>query len=243
MRFSYRAVGPIAAAAMLALLSACSRTQQDWRVAQQAGTPQAYTVFAERHRDSELAAVARQRAAQLTEEAAWQQATRVNSATAYQQYLARYPSGSWSQDARIRMQARSMTLAAQAPQETPPAMPPGAGPINAPDGPIDAAAPTVETTIPATPQPAVHPNEPAASVGRSAIQLGAFSTVANANNAWTQLAYRFPAELHGLTPQIVSVVSSGRSLYRLQTRVTDEAAARRLCQQLQQRSQGCLPVP
>lgn len=243
MRFSYRAVGPIAAVGMLALLAACSRAQRDWRVAQQAGTPQAYTVFAERHGDSELAAVARQRAAQLTEEAAWQRATRANSITAYQQYLAQYPSGSWSQDARIRMQSRSMTLAAQTPQESPPAMPPGAGPVNTPDGPVDGAAPTREKMAPATPQPAAHPNEQAASVGRSAVQLGAFITVANANNAWTQLSSRFPAELQGLTPQIVSVASSGRSLYRLQTRVADDAAARRLCRQLQQRSQDCLPVP
>lgn len=243
MRFSYRAVGPIAAVGMLALLAACSRTQQDWRIAQQAGTPQAYTVFAERHGDSELAAVARQRAAQLTEEAAWQQATRANSITAYRQYLDQYPNGSWSQDARIRMQSRSMTLAAQTPQESPSAMPPGAGPVNTPDGPVDGAVPTREKMTPATPQPALQPNGPAASVGRSAVQLGAFSTVANANSAWTQLSSRFPAELQGLTPQIVSVVSSGRSFYRLLTRVADEAAARRLCQQLQQRSQGCLPVP
>ena len=242
MRFSYRAPGPIAAVGMLALLAACSRAQRDWRVAQQAGTPQAYTAFAERHGDSELAAVARQRAAQLTEEAAWQQATRANSVTAYQQYLAQYPSGSWSQDARIRMQSRSMTLVAQTPQESSQAMPPGAGPVNTPEGPVDGAAPRREEIAPATPQPA-HSNEQAASVGRSAVQLGAFSTVANANTAWTQLSSRFPAELQGLTPQVVSAVSSGRSLYRLQTRVADDAAARRLCRQLQQRSQGCLPVP
>lgn len=240
MRFSYRAVGPIAAAAMLALLAACSRAQQDWRGAQQAGTAAAYEAFAKRHPDSELASVARQRAAQLTEEAAWQQATRSNTAAAYQQYLARYPSGSWSQDARIRMESRSM--ASQAPQEMPPAMPPAAAAADAPASRAEGAARTAEA-LTAAAHPEAHPDGAAASVGRATVQLGAFSTAANANSAWTQLSSRFPAELKGLAPQISSVVSSGRSLYRLQTRVADETAARRLCRQLQQHSQGCLPVP
>jgi len=239
MRFSYRAVGPIAAAAILALLTACSRTQQDWRVAQQAGTPQAYEVFAQRHRDSELAAVARQRAAQLTEEAAWQRAARLNTAAAYQQYLTQYPNGSWSQDARIRMQSRAMT--AQVPQDTAPAALAGAEPAISPDSAVVGGA--RDRMAPAASQADVHPDGAATSGGRSAVQLGAFSTVANANNAWTQLSSRFPAELRGLTPKIVSVMSSGRSLYRLQTRVADEDAARQLCRQLQQRSQACLPVP
>jgi hypothetical protein len=110
MRFPYRAVGLIAAAVALTALSACSRTQADWRVAQKADTARAYQAFVERHPDSELAAVARQRIAQLTEAAAWQRATRANTAGAYQEYLTAYPNGSWSQDARIRMQSRSLAL-------------------------------------------------------------------------------------------------------------------------------------
>ncbi|HVS75640.1 MAG TPA: hypothetical protein VHE11_01820, partial [Steroidobacteraceae bacterium] len=85
MRFKYRAVGPIAAASILVLLSGCSRTQEDWRVAQQAGTAQAFKVFVQRHPDSELAGVARQRIAQLAEEAAWQRAVRTNTPAAYQE--------------------------------------------------------------------------------------------------------------------------------------------------------------
>ena len=49
MRFTYRAAGPVAAAAVLTLLCGCSRAQQDWRAAQQAGTHQASRVFAARH--------------------------------------------------------------------------------------------------------------------------------------------------------------------------------------------------
>src|SRR5690348_10528522 len=162
MRFTYRAAGPIAAAVVLTLVSACSRTQHDWRVAQQANTAGAYNVFVERHPDSELAGVARQRIAQLTEEAAWQQATRANTAAAYQDYLTKYPNGSWSQDARIRMESRSMT--AQAPQDAPPAMSAGGELVSTPASPV------------------VRANDPVANPGRAAVQLGAFSSVANARS-------------------------------------------------------------
>jgi len=210
----------IAAAAVLALLAGCSRTQQDWRAAQQAGTPQAYQVFVARHPDSELAGVARQRIAELTEEAAWQQATRTNTAAAYQAYLARYPDGSWSQDARIRMESRSLT--AQPPPGPGPQMPPAPEPVAA-QGRLASAD--------------------GANAGSSTVQLGAFSSVVNANSAWNQLSSRFRPELQGVTPLTVPVMSSGRRLYRLEVRVADQAAARRLCHQLQQHSQGCLPLP
>jgi cell division septation protein DedD len=227
MRFTYRAAGPITAAVVLTLLAGCSRTQEDWRAAQQAGTPQAYEVFVERHPDSELAGVARQRIAQLTEAAAWQQAMRANTAAAYQGYLAKYPNGSWSQDARIRMESKSL---AAAPQGAAAITPRAEGPVTAPDGPAS---------------PASSPPAQAAAIAppNSAVQLGAFSSDANAREAWRQLSFRFRAQLAGLTSAIIPVTVSGRRLYRLEARVASQSAAHRLCRQLQQHSQGCLPLP
>jgi cell division septation protein DedD len=223
MRFTYRAAGPITAAVFLTLVSGCSRTQEDWRAAQQAGTPQAYGVFVARHPASELAGVARQRIAQLTEEAAWQQATRANTAAAYRDYLAKYPQGSWSQDARIRMESRSL---AAAPRDAAAITP---RPVMAPDGPAAASS------APLPPAPTAQPN--------SAVQLGAFSSDANAREAWRQLSNRLPSQLAGLTSAVIAVTVSGRRLYRLEARVASQSAARRLCRQLQQHSQGCLPLP
>ena len=229
MRFTYRAAGPIAVAAVSILLAGCSRTQMDWRAAQQTGTPHAYSVFVERHPDSELASVARQRIAQLTEEAAWQRATRANTAAAYQDYLAKYPNGSWSQDARIRMESRS--LATQAPQSTGPITSSATQPVAAPGGAQPGGAPS--TLVVSTP----------ANTGRSAVQLGAFSSAANAHMAWRQLSSKFQPELRGLAPQVIPGMSSGRRVYRLEARVASLTTARRLCRQLQQHSQGCLPLP
>jgi cell division septation protein DedD len=231
MRFTYRAAGPIAAAVVLTLVCACSRTQQDWRAAQQANTAGSYNVFVERHPDSELASVARQRVAQLTEEAAWQQATRANTVAAYRDYLTKYPTGSWSQDARIRMESRSLA-----------ALPPPVAeqPVSGPPLP---AAQTPSQTPSETPTQTAKPASTAyAGNGGSAVQLGAFSSAANARNAWSQLSSRFRTELRGLTPRVVPVSSSGRQLYRLEAPVADPTAARRLCGQLAQHSQDCLPA-
>ena len=269
MRFTYRAAGPIArpilgverrrrpegrspgiklgnrsrrfiaAAAVLTLLCGCSRTQQDWQAAQQAGTPRAYQVFVRRHPDSELAGVARQRMAQLAEDAAWQQAARENTAAAYRQYLANYPNGSWSQDARIRMQSKS--LPPQAPQINT-VIAPGAA-----ERATLSALPGGAADLPAEPASAIHARPPVMSAahgsGPIAVQLGAFSSSANARTQWRLLSSRFPAALRGLSPGVVPATLSGRRLYRLEARVASRAAARRLCQRLQQHSQGCLPLP
>jgi hypothetical protein len=229
MRFEYRAAGPIAAACILVLVTACSRTQEDWRVAQQAGTARAYEVFVARHPDSELAGIARDRAARLTEQAAWQEATRADTPAAYQAYLAKYPNGSWSQDARIRMESKS--LAARESQDSVATQP------RAVAAAADPAPVPIASAMAANPAPAA-----TAPVG-AAVQLGAFSTAANARTAWGQLSSRFGPELRGMTPRIAPVMSSGRQLYRLEVRVADTVAGSRLCQQLQQHSQGCLPVP
>lgn len=230
----------IAVAVSLTVLTACSRVQRDWRVAQKADTAQAYEGFVRSHPDSELAAVARQRAAQLTEEAAWRQATSVNTAAAYEDYLAKYPNGSWSQDARIRMESRS--LASQQPQGTGQAVaapvPGGTAISQGASGPAGGSQ-RGAGNLSGRSSPADTANLAAAV----AVQLGAFSSVVNAHSAWSQLSSKFGPELRGLSPQVVPVTSSGRRLYRLEARVASLAAARRLCHQLQQRSQGCLPVP
>jgi SPOR domain len=226
MRFQYRAAGPIAAALLVALLAGCSRTQQDWRAAQQAGTARAYQAFAARHPDSELAGIARQRIAQLTEAAAWREATRENTAAAYQAYLTQYPQGSWSQDARIRMESRSLAPMPAAPAATTASAAAAPGSSAAPAGPAGAAnAP------------------PSAGEWHYAVQLGAYSNPAHAVAAWTRLASKLRPLLQGRAHRVVPASVSGRELFRLEVSVADPTAARRLCRQLQQHSQGCLPLP
>ena len=88
----------------VALLSACSREQQDWRSAEASDTVEGYGEFLHRHPDSELATEARTRVAQLAEDREWQGAGAADTADAYKQFLAQHPNGKWAQEARIRVE-------------------------------------------------------------------------------------------------------------------------------------------
>src|SRR6201987_4241529 len=83
---------------LAACVAGCSREQQDWRSAEAADTRGAYGRFVEQPPDSELAVRERERLAQLDEERDWSEAGRVATVEAYRQFLARHPSGRWSEE-------------------------------------------------------------------------------------------------------------------------------------------------
>lgn len=116
----------------------------------------------------------------------------------------------------------------------------GQEPQGQPQGqqPQPKAAPAQPQQPPAQPQrPAAQPvPQPAAS--GPAIQLGAFSSQASANSAWTALSarFRYLAPLsHSVTPAQVG----GRTLYRL--RATGPNAAD-VCRRLEVAGESCTPV-
>jgi hypothetical protein len=74
------------------------------------------------------------------------------------------------------------------------------------------------------------------------IQLGAFSSEEKANSEWAALAARFPSQLHGLTPRVVSADTTSGRLFRLQASASSETLARTICDELKQQSQGCVPL-
>lgn len=81
--------------------------------------------------------------------------------------------------------------------------------------------------------PAQQPAAPSAS-----IQLGAFSSQAAANRAWTALSGRF-AYLSPLNHSVVPVQSNGRTLYRLRASGPDAAG---ICRRLQVAGEDCALV-
>ena len=112
------------------------------------------------------------------------------------------------------------TTAAAAPK---PAQPPAGSTRNA-------AAPPAPATLPA----------PAAEGGAAVIQLGAFSSEAKANAAWTQFAGRY-GYLAGLTKQVRPLARDGGTLYRLHaTGIASRAEADRLCARLKVAGESCL---
>src|ERR1700738_128579 len=104
MMLTFRAGKLAALIVSLAVLSACSREQQDWRAAEAADSVAGYGQFLQRHPDSELATEARTRVAQLSEDLEWQLAGSADNADAYKQFLVQHPNGKWAQEARIRIE-------------------------------------------------------------------------------------------------------------------------------------------
>lgn len=244
-------------AAML-LLAACSPEAGDWRSAQSADTIEAYDAFISKYPQSEFAAQATERTKQLGEERDWQTATTADTADAYQQFLSEYPDGKWAQEARVRIEnfnvmqgdAPAATQATNAAAPAAPAVAPVAEPAVAPAGtpaaspkpdPAPAAKPPTAAPRPAAvATPAAAPV--AAATASHRIQLGAFSTEANALAQWRAASDRH-SQLRGLSPLVNATSAGGSPLYRLQAAVRNEAEARALCDALKAAGQACLYVP
>jgi cell division septation protein DedD len=203
----------------LLVLSGCSREKGDWRSAQAADTPEAYEQFISEHPDSTRVATARERLGQLAEEKDWRIAAGTDTPEAYQQFLAQYPSGKWSKEAQLRFD----NFAGQAPASGSTGIP-----TQVPAAPGDAGA------IPEPP--------PAGAAGGFGVQLGAFSSAERANEEWIQLKAQAPGTLDGLEPRVVVAEVSGKTIYRLQAAVRDEAQARAICGGLKVASKPCVPV-
>lgn len=110
----------------------------------------------------------------------------------------------------------------------------------APETPVarPTPAPAGQAQPPAQPAPApAPPAQPAPAAGPT-IQLGAFSSGAAANGAWTALAARF-RYLAPLGHSVVPVQAGGRTLYRLRASGPDAAG---ICRRLQAAGEACSPI-
>jgi hypothetical protein len=217
------------AAVAFALLVACSPEAGDWKNAQSADTVEAYDAFIAKYPQSEFAAQATERTKQLAEERDWQAATAADTADAYQQFLTQYPEGKWAQEARVRIENFNVMQG--------PAPASAATPAPAPT-PAPTPAPAPQAAPAASPAPAVAAAAPAAH----RIQLGAFSTEANALAQWKAASDKF-SQLKALSPLLTSTNGGGAKLIRLQAAVRSEADARALCDALKAGGQPCLYVP
>ena len=204
----------------LLALTACSREQSDWKSAQAADTPESYEHFISSHPDSSRVTTARERLGQLAEEKDWRATAAADTLEAYKKFLAQYPSGKWAREAQVRVD----NFAGAAPDagSAPPAAAGGEG----------AAAPGAA---------------PPASSGATAdtgygVQLGAFSSAQRANAEWASLKHEVAGTLDGLEPRVVVGEAGGKTIYRLQAVVRDEAQARAICGGLKVAKKPCVPL-
>jgi hypothetical protein len=203
----------------LLALAGCSREKSDWRSAQAADSPESYQQFVEQHPDSSHVATARERLQQLAEDKDWRAAAGTDSIEAYRQFLAQYPAGKWAKEAQVRIDGFAGKAGAAAD------VPAGSAPAPALPG---EAATTTETPPPV-----------ASGFG---VQLGAFSSSERANQEWTKLQADAAGLLDGLSPRVVVGDAAGKTIYRLQAEVRDEAQARAICGGLKVAKKPCVPV-
>ena len=75
------------------------------------------------------------------------------------------------------------------------------------------------------------------------VQLGAYSSKAHAEAAWSKLSGRFAAQLKSLQPRYAVVQKShSQRVVRLQVALDSAEHARALCASLKKVSQPCIPV-
>jgi cell division septation protein DedD len=220
---STRALVTLFAIPLLAL-AACSRESSDWRSAQAADTAESYEQFIASHPESARISSARERLAQLAEEKDWRSAAEADTLDAYQRFLAQYPAGRWAKEARVRVE--NFAVAGAAPPETQASTSPATG---------------EDPPQPGTAEPEGAPATPDAASGFG-VQLGAFSTAERANDEWKKLQADAKGLLDGLSPRVVVGDAGGKTLYRLQAEVRDEAQARAICGGLKVASKPCVPV-
>ena len=110
-----------------------------------------------------------------------------------------------------------------------------------PEAPVTRAPPQPKAQPQPQPKAQTPPARPApapAPASGPTIQLGAFSSQAAANRAWTALAGRF-RYLAPLSHNVVSVQTGGRTLYRLRASGADAAS---ICRRLQVAGESCVVV-
>jgi cell division septation protein DedD len=202
-------------ATALLVRAGCSRERSDWRSAQAADSPESYQQFIDEHPDSTHVATARERLMQLAEDKDWRAAAETDSLEAYQQFLVLHPGGRWAKEARVRIDG-----------------------FNSKNDPNQPLTPGESATFPdATP-----PGAAGTSAGEYGVQLGAFSSSERANEEWSRLQAGAGGLLDGLSPRVVVGEASGKTIYRLQAQVRDEAQARAICGGLKVANKPCVPV-
>jgi hypothetical protein len=207
-------------AVSLFAIGGCSREKSDWRSAQAADSPESYQQFIDEHPESSHVATARERLQQLGEEKDWRAAAGVDTLEAYQVFLAQHPAGKWAKEAKIRIDNFQANAAV-------------------PGGAVPAAPAT-----PASPgEPALAPDSPPAIASSGfGVQLGAFSSPERANDEWLKLQKDAAGMLDGLSPRVVVGDAGGKTIYRLQAEVRDEAQARAICGGLKVANKPCVAV-
>jgi hypothetical protein len=167
------------------------------------------------------------------QEAAWQDAARVDSIAGYEEYLGRFPAGAHAVEARARVRGlrEEQDWARAGRLRTPEAWQRYLS--DWPDGRHAAEArDSLAQYVPAA----------AATSGEWSVQLGAFSGEAIAQAARARLADAYAKVLGGIPLRVLAPQADPSDLWRLRTDPLPEAQARELCALLRAEGIDCVPL-
>ena len=179
---------------------------------------------------------AHERLRQLAEEKDWRNAAETDTVEAYRQFLSQYPSGKWAKEAQLRVDnfasGAGASGAAALERDRPPRVARSAQTMRHRGRRAPGLAPKRCA--------ATHRAGPTGS--GYGVQLGAFSSAERANAEWNKIKSGAAGTLDGLEPRVVVGESAGKTIYRLQAEVRDEAQARAVCTGLTLDNTPCVPV-
>jgi cell division protein FtsN len=245
------------AAAVLAIISACSNPEGDWQKAESENTEAAYQAFFDKYPEGEWAQKAQAQLDAIKDTRDWENAQTSDAIEAYNNYLLAHPTGAYMGEARQRITELETEAAWNAAQsagtkealddflvryaDSPQAEQARAqlAALNPPPPPPE-PRPAAAATKPAAKAPAAKARG-VATPPKSAfqVQMGAFSSRDKAQAEKTRMQQRFG----GITGALSVHTPSGTdTLYRVRSVAMSESAARSACQQLKRSGQDCVVI-
>ena len=217
---STRALVTLFAIPLLALV-ACSREKSDWRSAQAADSPESYEQFIVGASATARWSQPRANACSSSPRKRIGALRRASTASeAYQQFLTQYPTGKWAKEAQVRID----NFAASA------AVPGGRGELR---------RRRLPAKVQCFPMPRNRRRRRTAVTACSSVRSPRRNApTRNGKSSQDDAA----GMLDGLSPRVVVGESQGKTLYRLQAEVRDEAQARAICGGLKVAKKPCVPV-
>ncbi len=233
------------AAAVVALVAACSNPEADWQQAEVENTEAAYQAFMDKYPEGEWAQKAQSQLDAIKDTRDWENARTSDAIEAYNNYLLEHATGAHMGEARQRISELETEAAWSAAQ--------AAGTKEALEDFLMryADAPQAEqarSQLAALAPPPPPPPAPAkkTSTAKSAaslpkgdyqVQLGAFSTLDKAQAEKTRMEKSYKSVVGALS---IHKPTAADSLYRVKSSATTEAAARSACQKLKASGQDCM---
>jgi len=210
----------LSVALLLVTLPGCDRVNEQWELARNTDTPEAYEVFQKQNPRSSFAQQGQLRREALLDYREWSIVQNKDLLEGIDAYLTKHPKSKWAVLARMRREALRVAASPE----------------------LMAVKPVVSSDLPAKiKSEAVTVVLPLLVNTKFILQLGAFSTYAVGQNFLADLQQTH-SELKYLNPNIIGGLKDGKKIFRIQVKAKNQAMAIRVCAALLKNGKSCMVV-